>query len=537
VATDCKPACDELDAEMPETQAERSDTVKVPDEYESPSTSIAAPGSSVNVVDEEKIATQISCHSPDHSGNSQSWIVSWDSPDDVAKPTNWPARTRWTLLLLTITTTFVAGFSSSVFAPGVPLLLSEFDSNSRTLGILVVSIFVLGLATGPLFFAPLSELYGRLPIHHIGNVGFLIWTVACAVAPSLPSLIGFRLVQGVFAAIPFSNGAAIIADTVKQEERGFALAMFTLGLLAGPVVGPVCGGFLNGAKGWRWTFWLTALLLAIPTVASIIVWKETYEPVLLDRKAARLRKETGNVSLRSQYDRGENSQMHFRRGITRAAKMLIFCPTVLVLAVYMGLCYSYFYLLLTTISTTFQDVYGFSDSVVGLAYLGLGSGYLLGPLNFAWFSDRILKRLAKKHGGEMKPEYRLPLAIIGAFAVPISFFWYGWTAQAHTHWILPIIGPAFLGFGNSFIFMSIQAYLVDAFTIYAASALAANTIVRSVMAAMIPLAAPSMYQRLGLGWGNSLLAFLAVACIPIPFGLMRYGEKLRKMNEGVLTRL
>ena len=151
--------------------------------------------------------------------------------------------------------------SSSVFAPGVPALMREFHSNNEILGSLVLTIYVLGLATGPLVFAPLSELYGRLPIQHAGNLGFLIWTIACALATNLNMLIGFRLVQGIFAAVSLTNGGGIIADTVRQEERGFALAMFTLALLAGPTIGPVCGGFLAAATGWRWTFWLSAIIV------------------------------------------------------------------------------------------------------------------------------------------------------------------------------------------------------------------------------------------------------------------------------------
>lgn len=270
----------------------------------------------------------------------------------------------------------------------------------------------------------------------------------------------------------------------------------------------------------------------MPLVLTFFLWRrESYHPILLARKAARLRDETGNPKIRSEYDTGRSPAAHFKHSIGRAIKMLLFSPIVLFFALYMGLVYSYFYLLLTTLTTVFESVYHFKTSLVGLSYLGLGSGYLVGQFAFAWLSDRILKAKARKDpNGEMKPEYRLPLAVVGGCSVPIAFFWYGWSAQTHTHWIVPIIGPGFLGFGNSLIFMSIQAYTVDAFTIFAASALAANTITRSIMAAVIPLAAPRMYATLGLGWGNSLLAFLALAMVPIPFFLMKYGEKMRLAN-------
>jgi MFS family permease len=164
-------------------------------------------------------------------------IVTWDGPDDPENPVNFSKITRWTLILLASAVTIVASLSSSIFAPGVPALMREFESDNETLGSFVVTIYVLGLATGPIFFAPLSELYGRLPVQHAGNIGFLVWTIACALATNLEMLIAFRLVQGIFAAVPMTNGGSIIADTVRQEERGFALAMFTFAVLAGPVIG------------------------------------------------------------------------------------------------------------------------------------------------------------------------------------------------------------------------------------------------------------------------------------------------------------
>lgn len=137
--------------------------------------------------------------------------------------------------------------------------------------------------------------------------------------------------------------------------------------------------------------------------------------------------------------------------------MLIFSPIVLALSIYMGLVYSYFYLLLTTLTTVFLDVYHFKTTIVGLAYLGLGFGYLFGQFVFAQLSDRIIKwKSAKNEDGEMKPEYRLPLAVAGGASVPIAFFWYGWSVQARVHWIMPIIGPFFLGLGNSLIFVSLS---------------------------------------------------------------------------------
>ena len=127
----------------------------------------------------------------------------------------------------------------------------------------------------------------------------------------------------------------------------------------------------------------------------------------------------------------------------------------------------------------------------------------------------------------MKPEYRLTLMIPGAICTPIGFFIYGWSTQYAIHWIVPMIATVFVGFGLIGTFMPMNTYLVDAFPLYAASAMAANTIWRSIAGAALPLAGAPMYAALGLGWGNSLLGFIAIAMVPIPMLLEKYGERIR----------
>lgn len=134
----------------------------------------------------------------------------------------------------------------------------------------------------------------------------------------------------------------------------------------------------------------------------------------------------------------------------------------------------------------------------------------------------------KSTDGEMKPEYRLPPMIPGAFFIPVGLFIYGWTAEKHVFWFVPILGTGFVGFGILATFMPIQTYLVDAFTLYAASVLAALTVLRSLLGALLPMAGPSLYATLGLGWGNSLLGFIALGLIPVPFFFIKYGERIRK---------
>ncbi|KAI1124073.1 cycloheximide resistance protein [Nemania abortiva] len=464
-------------------------------------------------------------------------VVWWDGEDDPENPYNW-STTRKVLNTGCVSfQTFISPLASSIFAPGVPLVLQEFHSTSPQIATFVVSVYLIGFAAGPVLLAPLSEIYGRNPVYHACNVGFVAFSVACALAPSLNSLIAFRFLAGLFGVAPITNGGGTVADIIPQEHRGTVLAIYSLGPLLGPIIGPIAGGFLSNAKGWRWNFWLLAIISGFITIVMLFVMKESYAPVLLQRKTERLRKETGNHLLRSKLDIGLSPSDFFKRSAIRPVKMFIYSPIVSIMALYTALTYGYLYVQFTTMTEVFQNQYGFSTALVGLSFIGLGVGSFIGVLIYSGTSDKYIGRkaaeadkLAEETGTEkkgMKPEYRLPLLPLGAICIPIGLFIYGWTAEKKVHWIVPIIGTAFTGIGNILVFFSIQTYLVDAFTIYAASALASNTIIRSIAGAVLPLAGLSLYNRLGYGWGNSLLAFIAILFLPVSFAILKYGELLR----------
>ena len=460
-------------------------------------------------------------------------VVDWDGPDDPEKAMNWPTRKTYINTAIVSGVTFLTPLASSMVAPGVPLIMKEFKSNNETIGSFIVSIYILGYALGPLLIAPLSELYGRLPVYHVNNSLFVLWTIGCALSPNIGALLVFRLLAGIAGSCPLTIGGGSIADMIPQQRRGGFMAIFALGPLMGPVIGPVAGGYLSEAEGWRWNFWVITIAGGIFAMLSFTFMRETFEPVLLERRTQRLRKETGNANLRSKLASNKTPQQYFIQSIVRPSKMLVLSPIVLGLSIYMAVVYGYLYLLFTTLTLVFERDYHFSQGNVGLTYLGIGIGSLFGLVIFGALSDRIVKRMSVK--GEMKPEYRLPPLIPGSVVIPAGLFMYGWSVEAHTHWIVPILGTMLVGLGLLATFMPIQTYLVDAFTLHAASAIAANTVLRSLVGCFLPLAGPKLYSTLGMGWGNSLLGFIALALSPMSWIFFKYGERIRKSKRFQVT--
>ncbi|KAI2669805.1 hypothetical protein CBS147332_7975 [Penicillium roqueforti] len=485
-------------------------------------------------IDVELKADEEAAKLPSHK--LQDDVVDWDGPDDPKNPLNWPATKGFGHVVIVAILSMVVNIASTMVAPAMEGVARDLEITNMTLATFAVSIYLLGFALGPLVISSLSEMYGRLVVYHISNTLFVIFVVACAVSQTPAQFLVFRFLSGCAGAAPLSLGGGTIADVIPIEKRGAAAALFGLGPLLGPVLGPVIGGFVAEGKDWRWTFWVVAILGGAAGIGTLIFMRETHPNTLLERKAAYLRRTTGNLHLRSKLDRGLTKQQIIVAALVRPTKLLIFSPIVLVMSIYVALIFGLLYLLFATFSMVFEGQYGFSAGISGLAYLGLGIGELVGLVTFGILSDRILKsKMAADNVQEPKPEYRLVLMMWFPPVIGPGLFIYGWTAYHQVHWMAPIFGTFIVGFGAFFVIMPSQLYLVDLFgSEAAASALGANILLRSMFGAFLPLAGSHMYSALNYGWGNTLLGFLALAFAPVPILFYRYGEWLRSRTTVTL---
>ncbi|KAF2733212.1 MFS general substrate transporter [Polyplosphaeria fusca] len=460
-------------------------------------------------------------------------LVGWESQHDSENPRKFADKRKRFFLFQISAITFLSPLASSIFAPGIPFVNQTFHNTSQILGAFSVSVFVLGFAFGPLFLSPLSEIYGRRVVLNVSNVVFCAFNLGCALAPNLNALIVMRCFAGIGGSACLTIGAGVIADLFVPAQRGTAMAMYSLGILFGPVLGPICGGFIAQRAGWRWDFWVVFIAATLLTIGIIIFNRETNPVVIMEWKTARLRSELNRPELRNIYTHERDPKTMTRRyvlsrGMYRPLKLLFTSPIVFFLSLYVAFIFGLLFLLFTTITQVYISTYGWAPEMCGLAYLGVGIGFFCGIIFVARTSDATIIRLTKRNNNVYEPEMRLPTCVFFGCLIPISFFWYGWATEKQTHWIVPIIGLLPFGFGAMGVFAPIQTYLIDSFPMYAASAMAGMTSFRCLFGAVLPLAAPSMYDALGLGWGNSLLGFVAVAMIPGPALIYKYGGYIRK---------
>lgn len=345
-------------------------------------------------------------------------------------------------------------------------------------------------------------------------------------------LIVFRFLAGFGGSAPLAIGGGILSDLFTAEERGRAMSIYSLAPLLGPAIGPIAGAFISENISWRWIFYVTTIADAMIQCAGLFLLRETYTPVLLRWRKEKLMKETGNMELHTDFDDPDKTVSRtLATAFIRPFRMLLTQPIIQVLALYMMFLYGLMYLILSTFPGLWAS-YGMSTGIGGLNYIALGLGFFLGAQICAPFQDRIYARLKKHYNVTVgRPEFRIPMMVPGAIVLPVGLIIYGWTAQYRVHWIGPDIGVVLLSMGVIVGFQAIQGFLVDSYTRYAASAVAAATVLRSLAGFGFPLFAPSLYAKLDYGWGNTMLAFIGIAIgWPGPILLWKYGQKLREKS-------
>ncbi|KAJ5885384.1 Major facilitator superfamily domain general substrate transporter [Penicillium taxi] len=451
-------------------------------------------------------------------------LVTWDGPDDSKNPKNWTLQQKWTAAIIMSFFTLISPISSSMVAPALEKMASDLEIHSDITLQLSLSVFVLAYAIGPLVLGPLSEIYGRLVVLQLANLFFLVFNIGCATSQTKVQMIICRFFSGLGGSAPM------------PEERGKSVAIYSLAPLLGPAVGPIAGAFIAEKTSWRWVFWSTSILDAVIAIVGIFFLRETYAPKILLNRARTLRKETGDNSYETEVEIQNKSKSLGQRlgdAFVRPFRLLFTQPIIIVLALYMAFVYGIMYLVLSTFPRlwTNPSYYNESVGIGGLNYISLGVGFFFGSQTCAPLNDRIYRTLKARNAGVGNPEMRVPLMIVASVFVPAGLFIYGWTAEKHAHWIAPNIGTALFGIGVIMAFQCIQTYLVDAYTRYAASALAAASVLRSLAGFCFPLFAPYMYDSLRFGWGNSVLAFISIAVgVPAPLFLWRYGPVLRQKS-------
>ncbi|KAK7717020.1 hypothetical protein SLS57_006427 [Botryosphaeria dothidea] len=403
------------------------------------------------------------------SGEAPRRVIGF-AKNDPENPVNWHWKKKFLPVFAAMMSVMNSTISSSLAAGSTDQISEYFHITSQAQLVLPTSIFLVGYVIGPLFFGPLSESYGRKLIMIVAFAVFTIFTLACAVADTFAGLVVFRLLVGIPGSCAISVVGGVIADVYNDPtSRGRAMALFMAATTFGPLIGPVASGFI-AVVSWRWTFWL-GLIIAGVTWIPLLAMPETYGPVILKRRAKRLRKESGDDDVFAPIELEPQDVRHVVTVVlTRPIRMMLFEWIVL-----------------------FSCTYGFNAGEEGLAFLPIGLGALIACAMYLTY-DAFLARARARHRPWTRNEEarRLPLACAAGPFIVASLFWAGWTARPSIHWAAPVFAGVPFGVGYLLCFMAILNYLVDAYEVFAASAMAAAGTSRSVFGAVLPFATRPM---------------------------------------------
>ncbi|KAF6843729.1 major facilitator superfamily transporter [Colletotrichum musicola] len=442
------------------------------------------------------------------------------------------------------TCTFNGNLGSSMPSGALDALSEHFDVHNRTHLILLNSLFMVGYVLGPLLFGPLSEYIGRRPVLVCTYLGYMVFMFACSGAPNYTALLIFRLLCGINAAAPTTVIGGLYADVLDDPAvRGNAMALYMTVTTCGPLIGPIISGF-SSTVSWRWPFWIAGLI-AVAGLPLVLTLPETFAPVL-HNKAVRRQLKEGRKSIDGQQQL-ELKSFDVRKIFVRPVVLLVTEPILLFTSAYLTLAYAVFYLLFQAYPVVFQDFYGLSPGMAGLAFLPGKFNVVYMPvvlgailslivfMIFTWYHERETKAGAK--WTEREINRRLPMACIASPCMTIALFWLGWTVWPSVSPIVPMFNGVLFGCGFQLVFMGMINYLTDVFQQYCASAHAAASMTRSIGAILLPLAAGPMYANLGVHWAPSVLGFVALAMGFIPFIFIRYGDRLAQSSRSAREAL
>jgi MFS family permease len=393
---------------------------------------------------------------------------------------------------------FTAPFSSYALFPSLDALVDQFHTTTTKVA-LTTTVFVLGLAIGPLWWSSLSQEYGRRPILVLSFVLSGVAVIVCSVSNSLPLITGFRFLEAVGSSSAQSVGAGVISDIYIPTERGTALSWFWLGTLAGSIVAPIIGGGLQEWLGWQANLYCSAILTFSAAILTLVFVPETLVKITSTAKTEHI-SDTKSLWTRVMRDAGAPLQ----------GLKYFMVPSILFCMLYVSICFAILYCLTTSLPYAYSGPpYNFSAIEVGLCYISNCLGYAIGTFVGGRLSDYKLRQYQATNDGKTDPLVRLSIVWYGVPFMPVGLILYGWLIEAKTYWVIPLVGMFLFSLGLMLATSTMTPYLVDIVPGAGASIVADLNLMRNILAAVGIVVSPVAVENIGFGW---LMTILAILC-------------------------
>ncbi|KIW04493.1 uncharacterized protein PV09_04250 [Verruconis gallopava] len=461
--------------------------------------------------------------------------VKFDPNGDPDCPYDWPKAYKYGVVALLSFMSFTTTFTCVGIVPIAPHIVRDLEGrHDKSASVLLVTIWELGEAAGPLLIAPLSESFGRYPIYNASNILFIIGTIIVAMSRNIELLIFARFLTGLSVASNVLN-PSVIGDIFQPEHRGSAISCVFLTTLLGGAIGPAVGASIAQVADWRLVVLIAAVIASACELTFLFFFRETYSVLILQKRA--LRQEHNDSVAANKLVKTitgtevEGSTNAIWQAIKRPARVFLDSFVLQIMAWYGSIGFTFFYIMSTSLPDILQDCFGLDEAQTGLSFMTFSFGSITGILVCNLAVDRIYLMLRKANNGRAQPEHRLPLVIVGACLLPIAIALYGWIAECRWSLSAMLFTVIFMGFSLLIGVVPLMAYIVDAFGLFSASATTAVLVVRCLMGTFLPLAVGPLVEKLRYGWAFTVLAGIVLAVAPIPILVMKYGTVWRQRSS------
>ncbi|KAI9164161.1 Major facilitator superfamily multidrug transporter mdrA [Paramyrothecium foliicola] len=456
-------------------------------------------------------------------------------PGDPRNPQNWSTGYRVIVTVMFSYTTLATGIYSTSYTSGIPQMVEEFGVDDASVPLLGISLYLVGLALGALFMAPLSETFGRRPMYLVGLSTFLALIPAAALAQNITTIIVARFLGAMAGSVMLSNTGGSIIDITPPKYLPLALSVISFGPLNGPVLGPLIGGFVVQAWGWRWLNWLSLISTAIGAL-FIMTIPETYRPSLFRKLAATRRKIHNDNRYWSDFDTKVSLLRRVRVAISRPFVLSFTEPVLFLWNIYISVIYAIVQMAYVAFPIVYQDERGLSVAISGLTFGGVFLGITL-----VLVSEPLLRKIVNRHPikpatKRPEPEATVLIICIGAILAPLGQLMFAFTAlpvDIPIYWSVASGVPFGYGFGLVFIYGT--NYIASVFGLYATSASAGNLIFRSIFGAILVLFGKAMYQALTPRGAGITLGIVEAALLPVPLAFYKWGGIIRRKSKLIRT--
>lgn len=427
---------------------------------------------------------------------------------------------------------------STVWSQAIPDV-AKIHNITKTIATLGVTLFIVGQGAGPLAFSPLSERYGRQPVYLVGLALYCIFQLPTCFGPHLATMLVGRFFSGLAGGIFLTVISGTFSDMFEPESTGIPTLMFSIAPFLGPGVGPVIGGSISVAFGYRWIFIVMMLWSAALFVLVALLVPETSARALRT-KLNRAKQKTAEKSteeamplqtkLKAAWNNAFQTIVVIAKSPRKPLTMLATNPIIFSTSLLSGVFLATIYLFFIAFPLIFESLYGLTALETSATYLCITTGMLLTVPTFPLWAY-VQARLARAADGVAQPEHRLPQMLTGILFAVLGLLIFALTIGKTSTVAIPLVAAGIFGFGSLHVFNSVFAYLFAATPADStASAAACNLFCRSSMAGVFPLFGQALFtsRQLGLRGACFLLAGIIAMLSCVPIGLYFFGARLRQ---------